>query len=94
MLRERERRIDQAIVAEGASSESEATERLTERVGKTQQSLQPAQAARSRMEDVGRLTQEKPKDFAEEVLAPLNDRFQPMVQRCFSMHYHVRSFII
>ena len=75
-LRERERQIAELLASEDASTESAVGEHLEKRVTAAQKSLELAQAARNRMEQVGKLMQEKAETFTGDVLSPLNITIQ------------------
>jgi DNA repair exonuclease SbcCD ATPase subunit len=75
-LRAREEQLEQIRRSEQATTDAEVTAALEKRVLEAQHSLEIAQSARSRMEVVGRLMQERAESFTGDVLAPLNSTIQ------------------
>jgi exonuclease SbcC len=75
-LRELERQISEILASQALTAESAVVEHLEKRVAGAQKSLELAQVARNRMEQIGRLMQDKAETFTGDVLAPLNVTIQ------------------
>lgn len=75
-LQVQEGAIAATIHEKGCATEAEAAEKLQADVASAHAQLKIAQRARDRMEEVGAKMQTRAKEFADDVLKPLNDTIQ------------------